>query len=53
MLEEGARVTVWDTHEACPGYIEVDDRRTTNENLLRKWSNGLRTEPNRMEKVLT
>ena len=32
MLEEGARMTEWDTLEACPGYIEVADRRTANKN---------------------
>ena len=32
MLEEGARMTEWDTHEACPGYIEVEDRRIANKN---------------------
>ena len=32
MLEEGARMTEWDTHEACLGYIEVEDKRTANRN---------------------
>ena len=31
-LGEGARMTEWDTHEACPDYIEVEDRRTANKN---------------------
>ena len=30
MLEEEARMTEWDTHEACLGYMEVEDRRTEN-----------------------
>ena len=30
MLEEGERMKEWDTHEACHGYIEVEDRRVAN-----------------------
>jgi hypothetical protein len=32
MLEEEARMKEWDTHEAYPDYIEVEDRRTANKN---------------------
>ena len=32
MHEEGARMSEWDTHEACLGYIEVEDRRAANKN---------------------
>ena len=32
MLEEEAQMTEWDTHEACPGYNEVEDRRIGNKN---------------------
>ena len=32
MLAEGARMMQWDTHEACPGHIEVEDGRSVNRN---------------------
>ena len=25
-------MTEWETHEACPGYIEIEDRRIGNKN---------------------
>jgi len=32
VLEEEAQMMEWDTHEANPGYIEVEDRRAANKN---------------------
>lgn len=32
MLEEEAQMMGWDTHGACPGYIEAEDRKIGNKN---------------------